>query len=194
MTITIPDGYDEVTVGQYQRLWHEFDKEPDQITALRRCIEVLGNLENGTLNNAEWGSLTEAAAKVMWFLNDPNPWTMRTPLQQRAKIKGTEFGFIPDWTRLTVAEYVDLQTLCDKGMVEHLDKVMAILYRPIVKEANGMYDIETYEPDKWRTEAMQECPMTVAVSAVVFFCNIQKALVSNMQLSSTSEAKPEKTQ
>jgi len=193
MRITIPDSYDEVTVHQYQQLWKAFEQESDDATSMRRCIEIMAGLDNGALNHAEWHSLQEASHKVLWFLNDPNPFKSTKPVQQRVRLDGREYGFIPDWTKLSVAEYVDLQTLCDKGMVEHLDKVMAILYRPIVKDALGMYDIESYEPDNHRTEVMRGCAMSVCVSAVVFFCGIAKELATNMPASLIPETESKET-
>ena len=176
MKITIPESYAEVTVGKYKRLWQAYEKEQDGPTAMRRCIEVMADLENGALNDAEYDSLSYAAEKLQWLLNEPDPFTMGKPLVQRVHLEGREYGFIPDWTRLTVAEHADLETMCSNGVFEHLERVMAILYRPIVKEAFGMYEIETYEPDKERSRVMLGMSMEVCVSAVVFFCNTAKDL------------------
>lgn len=178
MKVTIPESYAEVTVRQYKNLWAAYEKEQDGPTAIRRCIEVMGNLEPGALNDAEYDSLGGAASKLQWLLDEPDPFTMRMPLVQRLHLEGREYGFIPDWTRLTVAEHADLETMCSNDIFRNLERVMAILYRPIVKEAFGMYEIETYEPDKERSKVMLDCTMDVCVSAVVFFCNTARALAT----------------
>lgn len=185
MKITLPAGYDELTVGQYKELWQTFESESDGTTAVRRCIEILSSLERGALNNAEFQDIDKAADKVRWLLDEPDPFTLSLPLQQTVKLQGVTYGFIPDWTKLTVGEYADLETYCNKGLFQYLEKAMSVMYRPVTKQGAGMYNIETYESSKARQKVMLNCPMSACVSAVVFFCSIQKELASTMPPSSS---------
>lgn len=193
MKIKLPETYAEMTVGQYMELWDTFEREQDTPTAIRRCIEILASLDQGALNDADWNDIDQAAEKLRWLLDEPDPFTLRMQLQQKVCLEGRWYGFIPDWSKLTVAEYADLETYCNQGLFMHLDRAMAVMYRPITREAHGMYDIETYEPSKERRELMRDCPMSVCVSAVVFFCRIQKVSATTTQRYSREMAAAKKT-
>lgn len=184
MKLKLPETYAEVTVSQYRQMWSAINDHHDSTTTARRVVEVLAGLESGTLNTADYADLETATNALRWLLDEPDPFTLKLPLQQRIHIEGLEYGFIPDWTKLTVGEYADLETFCHKGLVEHLDKAMSVMYRPITKHGLDMYEIETYEPSRERVEAMGQCTMDVCVSAMVFFCGIQKELATTMRHSS----------
>lgn len=181
MKLKLPENYDEVTVRQYREMWLAIEDQHDETTTARRVVEILANLEKGSLNSADYADLNTATTALRWIMDEPDPFTLSTPLKQRIYVEGLEYGFIPDWTKLTVGEYADLETYCHKGIVKYLDKAMAVMYRPIVEQGLDMYEIETYEPSKDREEAMANCPMSVCVSAMVFFCAIQKELATTMQ-------------
>lgn len=181
MKIKLPETYDEMSVGQYMELWEAFEREQDTPTAIRRCLEILADLDQGALNNADWNDIDQAAGKLRWLLDEPDPFTLKMELKQKVYLEGRWYGFIPDWSKLTVAEYADLETYCNQGLFMHLDRAMSVMYRPITKEAHGMYDIETYEPSKERRQIMRDSPMSVCVSAVVFFCSIQRVSATTTQ-------------
>ena len=184
MKLKLPENYDEITVGQYRQMWTAIQDNHDETTTARRVVEILGNLEPGTLSNADYADLNTATAALRWIMDEPDPFALEMPLHQRVYLEGMEYGFIPDWSKLTVAEYADLETFCHRGLFDYLEKAMAVMYRPIVQEGLDMYEIETYEPSKQREQVMSDCPMSVCVSAMVFFCAIQKELATTMQRSS----------
>jgi len=178
MKITLPEGYHEITVGQYKELYEVYNKEEFGYQGIRRCIELLAGIEKGDLIHARFEDIEKATHKIKWLLDEPDALTMKSKLQARIVLNGRKYGFIPDWTRLTVAEFADLETYCSLGVYQNIDKMLSVLYRPIIKEDMDMYEIEPYEPNKERQHLMNECTMDVCVSAIVFFCNIQKAFVT----------------
>ena len=179
MKIRIPEGWHEVSVDQYKRMWKAFERDSEGITAARRALEELADLKEGDLLQADQHDIEKATAQLTWMFDEPNPFTLaKSELQQRVSIEGRTFAFIPDWTKLTVAEFADMETYCNQGMFENLEKIMAVLYRPIIAQELDMYDIEPYTASKHRQQLMLQCPMDVCVSATVFFCNIQKELAT----------------
>ena len=181
MKVTLPEGYHEVTIKQYQNVWKEYEKGNNTHDAVRRAIECLGDLEPGTLANAQWNDIETAMTKLHWFLAEPDARTMKSPLQNIITVNEKQYGFIPNWTTLTVGEFADLDTFCNQGMFENLHIIMSILYRPIVLERLDSYEIETYTPSKERKAEMLNLKMDVAIGALVFFCNIEKALAFTTQ-------------
>jgi hypothetical protein len=57
---------------------------------------------------------------------------------------------------------------------------MAVLYRPIKEEVDGVYTIEAYDGNiKIRTEVMRKMSATQVHSALVFFVSFQQRIVND---------------
>lgn len=181
MKVSLPEGYHEISIEQYQNVWKAYEKSTNAHESVRLAIECLGGLEQGSLQNAQWHEIEKAGELLAWFISDPDASTMKQPLQNKVKLNGRWYGFIPNWTTLTVGEFADLDTFCNEGMFENLHIIMSILYRPIVLERHDSYEIETYLPSKERKAEMLNLKMDVAIGALVFFCNIEKELAITMQ-------------
>lgn len=183
MKVSLPEGYHEITIEQYQNVWKAYEKSTNAHESVRLAIECLGGLEQGSLQNAQWHEIEKAGELLAWFISDPDASTMKQPLQNKVKLNGRWYGFIPNWTTLTVGEFADLDTYCNQGMFDNLHVIMSILYRPIALERHDSYEIETYLPSKERKAEMLNLKMDVAIGALVFFCNIEKELAITMQRS-----------
>lgn len=192
MKITLPTDFSEVTVSQYKRLWKVYEHEKEPYEAVRRAIETLCDLDHGALQQAHWGSIEEAAEKIGWLMQEPDVLTLKMPLKQKVKLRGIKYGFVPDWSRLTVGEFADIETYTQQGLFDKLEKILSVLYRPICKEKGDSYEIEKYEVSKRRQEAMLHLPMDVAIGAMVFFCNIERALATTSLPSSNKKKKKTK--
>jgi hypothetical protein len=89
--------------------------------------------------------------------------------------KTVEFGFIPNFSEITLGEYVDLESYISDW--EQMHKALAVMYRPIVAGRGEFYEIEEYEGSAKYAEIMKDAPMTVATGAMVFFYNLGKELL-----------------
>ncbi len=183
MKITLPDDWHEVSLEKYKELWQVYERETESYAAVRRSIEVLAGLAPGTLEHVEWGDLAKATEKIHWFLSEPDARTMQMPLQNIITHKNKQYGFIPDWSTLTVGEFADIETYMQDSTFKNLEHIMSILYRPIALIRHDCYEIELYKPDKKRAEEMLTLPMDVVMGALVFFCSIEKALAITTQQS-----------
>ncbi len=194
MKVTLPDDFSEITVGQYMELWAMYEKETDAYNAQRRCIEMLSGLEPNSLQDATWDSIERASATLNWLMQDPDPFTRKMPLVRRFELKGQQYGFIPDLSKLTVGEYADLETMCSGGVFKSLEKLCAILFREVIDEKLDKYEIVNYRVSKERKKAMLNLPMNIAIGAMVFFCNTAKELISTTQHYLEKEKKVKATQ
>jgi len=192
MKVSLPEGYHEITIEQYQNVWKAYEKSMNAHESVRLAIECLGGLEPGSLKNAQWHEIEKAGELLAWFIADPDASTMKQPLQQKVMLDNRWYGFIPNWTTLTVGEFADLDTYCNQGMFDNLHVIMSILYRPIVLERHDSYEIETYVPSKERKAKMLNLKMDVAIGALVFFCNIEKELAITMQHSLSKKEQTKK--
>lgn len=92
------------------------------------------------------------------------------PLIAKFKVDGVTFGFIPNLDEMTFGEYVDLDNYISDW--SQMNKAMAVLFRPIVKEHKGKYIIEDYESSDKYSELMKLMPLSCAMGAVVFFYHL----------------------
>lgn len=81
---------------------------------------------------------------------------------------GQEYGFIPNLSRISTGEYIDLENYC-KEPIENLHIIMSILYRPITFQRNKRYTIESYDPDQFKEELFKDCKMDIALNSLGFF-------------------------
>jgi hypothetical protein len=121
------------------------------------------------------------------------------------ELNGVRYGF-KSIAKMSLGEYVDLEMLAKKPM-ENIEDIMAILYRPIVKEkfnsfkwafehginvAKGQvedifkyYEIEKYDVEKRydNAEVLKHIPAGFALGALGFFLQ-----VATLSLKSTQES------
>jgi len=168
MKVSLPEGYHEITIEQYQNVWKAYEKSMNAHESVRLAIECLGGLEPGSLKNAQWHEIEKAGELLAWFIADPDASTMKQPLQQKVMLDNRWYGFIPNWTTLTVGEFADLDTYCNQGMFDNL------------------------LPSKERKAKMLNLKMDVAIGALVFFCNIEKELAITMQHSLSKKEQTKK--
>lgn len=96
---------------------------------------------------------------------------------QKFEFNGKEYGFLPDWRKMSYGEFIDLDTLMSRKDNELLDSVhlmTAIMYRPIIKtKRNGAYEIEEYDMDKMeeRAEEFKKLDAKYFISGQFFFIN-----------------------
>jgi hypothetical protein len=86
-------------------------------------------------------------------------------------------AFHPDFDQMCLGEYADLESFIKSGADKHLPEIMAVLYRPIKEEVDGVYTIEAYDGNiKIRTEIMRKMSATQVHSALVFFVSFQQRI------------------
>lgn len=112
--------------------------------------------------------------------------------EDRFQIDGVNYGFIPTWTKLSFAEYVDLDTLITKKPDEVLNYVhiiMAIMYRPIISNPEDkVYKIETYNQQTLEERAelfKKRLDIKYYISSQFFFIKFAKKYLHRTQQSST---------
>lgn len=109
----------------------------------------------------------------------------------RFELDGVDYGFFPDWTQITFAEFVDMDTISTKKpneLLNYLHILAAIMYRPIVEE-NSKHDfkIEKYDIEKMKKRAelfKEKLDVKYILSAQFFFINFANRFLSYTQISS----------
>ena len=190
MKILLPETIQDITLDQYQRFEKLNTKLQDEdITVLeynKKKIALLGGIPYHDIDKVSHKGLEEVMEQIDTALS------LETPFVQRFKLDGIEFGFIPNFDTITNAVYFDLNKYGVE--VDTLHNLMAILFRPIVKESLNDYDIETYKGTGKYADAMKRVDMNTVRGAIVFFCNLSTELQNYIQKYTEAEQEKERKQ
>ena len=188
--ITIPTSWNDVSVREYQYYAASIDKATTIHKAKgHRCHYRVLWFDRGrdAIPDARQ-AYEDIVARLDWVNSPPEG---DVDLVQTFEFEGTEYGFIPNWNKLTFGEFVDLEHYATDGrFVENLDRAMALMYRPITEKAHGHYRIEDYTIDEARVSVMRDMPMTIAVGAMVFFWSIAENFASDSRSSLPPSSNP----
>ena len=169
-TITIPEDLYDITVDQYLQI--QAIPEGDEMEQVVRTICILCHLDRAQVMAMEQKDIQHIGGVIGGILDkydDKYPVERIIELDQR-------YGFHPNLSRITVAEFADIETLCKESLDKHLPQVMGILYRPIVEEHGEFYRIADYDGED-RSEFFREMKMAHALGAAAFFLRTGRALV-----------------
>ena len=168
-TITIPSNLYDVTIGQYQRV--QAIPEGDELRQIVETICILCGLKEEEVMGMEQKDLERIGGilgGIFEKYHDAYPLQRIIQLDQR-------YGFHPNLSRLTVAEFADIETLCKDSLDKHLPQIMGILYRPIVEEHGEFYRIDEYDGED-RSAYFKDMKMADALGATAFFLRTGKEL------------------
>jgi hypothetical protein len=179
VTLLIPESYADITVRQYKQMMSKWKGKESNREAIKKVLEIFCGTEADLIDRMMMDDLNKVVRELTWLFQEPD--ISKFSLQRNFTMEHVEYGFIPNMQELTVGEFADLESYLEGGMYENLQEVLAVLYRPITKKKSELYEIEDYAPSQIKIDAMGECPMDVAIGAVVFFYRIEIQLAKNLQ-------------
>ena len=163
-------SWSDVTLEKWLKLvdFHNGTKSNEAL----ETIAELSNIPKDLISQLElrdivvmMGSISELQAK------------QDSSLKRIIEIEGKRYGFHPNLDEITLGEYADLEQFIKLGIEKHLPEIVAVLYRPIVEENNGVYTIAAYDGDiSIRAEEMKKMSAEQVQSALVFFYHFAKVL------------------
>lgn len=171
--LTIPFSLGQITLGQYQdylKILEKWDKEDETYLKLK-ILQIFCKMSAEDVQRIKLSDFEDTIQHINDLFNEDT-----SKLINRFKMTGSdgqggertvEFGFIPKLDDISFGEYIDLETYVGKW--ESMHKAMAVLFRPITKDSKGYYLIEDYQGSSKYSEAMLDMPVSVALSATVFF-------------------------
>tara|TARA_R110002050_G_scaffold2739_9_gene15336 strand:+ start:215 stop:856 length:642 start_codon:yes stop_codon:yes gene_type:complete len=181
-------SWSDVTLEKWLKLvdFHNGTKSNEAL----ETIAELSNIPKDLISQLElrdivvmMGSISELQAK------------QDSSLKRIIEIEGKRYGFHPNLDEITLGEYADLEQFIKLGIEKHLPEIVAVLYRPIVEEKNGVYTIAAYDGDiSIRAEEMKKMSAEQVQSALVFFYHFASVLLMTSQSSLTTRLKEMKMQ
>jgi hypothetical protein len=110
-----------------------------EIQLMIKSLEALVGIDVGLLSKVPLKQLREAYNQLGELISSsPN-----NGLNRVIEIDGVEYGFIPDFDELSLAEFVDLDNYLQNNW-NNMHKIFAVLYRPVTKREDNKYIIEPY--------------------------------------------------
>jgi hypothetical protein len=182
------DKWEDVTIETYSKLM-TFTNGTKSSEALATLTE-LSNIPKELLNQLELKHIVLMLEKLSQLQSQED-----TTLKNIIEIDGVRYGFHPDFDEMTLGEYADIESFIKSGADKHLPEIMAVLYRPIKEEVDGVYTIEAYDGNiKIRTEIMRKMSATQVHSALFFLYHFSSVFKTIMQLSLIEVLQEMKTQ
>ena len=167
--LVIPTSLNEITVGQYQDFLNVYENNEESEFVTQKMISIFCGVK---LNYVAMMKLTDVN-DIVASINKMFEHKQKHEL--RFELGGTTFGFIPNLEEITLGEYTDLEANLSNWSTMH--KAMAVMYRPIVKDVKGKYEIEQYNGTITYAEVMKFAPLNVAMGAMLFFWTLSNELL-----------------
>jgi len=169
--LTIPTKLSEITLKQYQQFLEIAKNNEDNNFLQQKVIQIFCGVDLKHVQDMHQKDINDISNRVLALFET------KQKLITRFNLGGLEFGFIPNLDEITSGEYIDLDTYITD--TKNMNRVMAILYRPIVNKQKDKYAIEPYISSITYSEVMEFMPLDVALSAMVFFWTLGIELVSS---------------
>jgi len=169
--IDIPSNLSEISLDRYQKYMLTLNNSDDKEFVFQKMIEIFCGLELKEVVKMKASTVIELVQHFDKLFNE------KTKFKNRFKLNGVEFGFIPYLEEISWGEYIDIES--NIGDFQNIHKALAVMYRPIVKDVKGKYEIEPYRGDLSYSEALKYAPLDVVLPASVFFWTLGIELISS---------------
>ena len=115
-------------------------------------------------------------------------------IQKTFEHNGVKYGLENEWGKLSWGAWQDFEILSSENTDQNIHHIMAILYRPIIKEKGDKYYIKEYEPLDIleRSEIFKDIPVEYWFSASSFFLRIAELYTLDIKNSLESMKKMNK--
>lgn len=161
LKLTIPSSLNEIPLKQYQEFQKTAEGSNDELFITEKMVQIFCGIEYKDvvkISKKDLDSLSEHYGKI---------FSVKPKFQNRFKLGGIEYGFIPDLENISWGEYIDAEKYLSKTETFH--KAMAVLYRPIIKKIGSKYEILDYQGTAEFAEGMKYVPTDIALGASLFF-------------------------
>ena len=185
MIINLPENISDITLKQYMD-YNALGELTDE-DAVKHKIAIFGGVPVELQNKIRKKDSDSIINQINEALKHESNFRARFTLN------GIEFGFIPNFDKITAGEWGDISRYNTE--IETLHRLMAILFRPIDEVDNfGNYKLQAYHGTDEHAELMLETPMDVVHGGLIFFYNLAKELQTAILRSTEKELKKERKQ
>ena len=175
--LTIPDNWSDITIDTYQKYVKIQESKGSEKNKVIKSLALLCNTTPFVVKKMAYSDLLEIMGIIKKMI-DTEPKT--EDFKKVFKFNKIEYGFVPNLSKLSTGEYIDLEAYC-KNPIDNLHIIMSILYRVVTFKRGERYAIESYDPDQFKEELFKECPMNIALSSLGFFLTLGSVFARTSQ-------------
>ena len=157
--IIVPEGLHDIKLEQYQKFIAL--KSEDELFLSQKAVEIFCNVPLVLVDKMSYNDVRGISSRLFNYFNQ------KPDLITKKKHGGKKFAFVPNLERITLGEFTDIDSNIKDWRNMH--RVMAVLYRPIVKEVGDYYEIEEYDGTDKYAELMLSMSLDVVLGSLVFF-------------------------
>ena len=171
----------EVTLAIYQ----EMNKNPERYKNPLQVISLFTGLTIHELKNMN----KEQIELIEVFVSSKIQIPEEKQLVLTFEHEGIEYGLENDWSKMAYGAWVDLEVYSAEEQIhQNLDKIMAVLYRPIVskdKKDPKKYKIVPYKSEEIepRADIMKLVPVRYWLGVAGFFLQVVSIYINNIKSS-----------
>ena len=175
--LVIPNNWQDVTIETYQKYAEIQESKGGEKNKVIRSLALLCGVSVFIVKKMAYTDLLQIMAIVKEMLDsEPD----KQDFKKVFTFNKEEYGFVPNLSKLSTGEYIDLETYC-KEPIKNLHIIMSILYRKVTRKVNTRYAIESYDPEEFKEELFKQCPMDIALSSLGFFLTLGDRLLTVSQ-------------
>lgn len=167
ISLEVPTSLGEITIGQYQAFHKAVEGGQDIEQAVLQYYCGMPQEHLGTIKKAD---AERIAQKVNALFEKDVTHT------KHFQLEGKTYGFVPNLDTISFAEFKDIEG--SQYEVDGLHTLVGTLYREVVKESRGKYQVRPYVPSWEHNELMKGASIEIAIGTKVFFYNIGNDLLN----------------
>lgn len=171
--LTVPNSWETITLKKYLAYLKDVkDYKDDEEAVSALTLWHFCGLKPDWMQKIAINDLAILKYKLSQFIGN-----QEHDLKKRIMIDDVEYGFEPNLSTMTYGAYLDITKFETFTIDENWPKIMSILYRPIIKDKEGMYLIRPYD-GKDNHEKFLELGMDIHFGALFFFINLSTDLLN----------------
>jgi hypothetical protein len=172
--IEIPTTLDDITLDQFKEYSLMISRETEEdLTFKKQVINLFCTGDTEKIEFFKKKQIDSIFADFTAMLESE-----RNSFEKIVTIEGKEYGFIPNLKDLSIGEFSDIETLMKDGVFENIEKVLAVLYRPVINKVKHLYNIADYDGLNDRDVLfLNKFPVKNFHGTMVFFLIIAKELL-----------------
>lgn len=172
--IEIPTSLDDITLAQFKEYSLMISRETEEdLTFKKQVINLFCTGDTEKIEFFKKKQIDSIFADFNEMLESE-----RNIFEKIISIDGKEYGFIPNLKDLSIGEFSDIETLMKDGVFENIEKVLAVLFRPVINKVKHLYNIADYDGLNDRDKLfLNKFPVKNFHGTMVFFLIIAKELL-----------------
>lgn len=171
--VIVPTEWKDITIAEYQR-YLQIAKS-NRRTRDNEIISLFCKIDKELIKKLKLKDKKILVDKINKFVNSKN----ETSLEKRIKFNGKKYGFIPNLSKITTGEFIDIEEY-GKDINKNLHRIMSVLYREIDKTSGKLYNVKSYDPDEIEIDKFKRLPMSTTLSAIDFFFRLGTRLLEDL--------------